>query len=155
MRDRNTADLLSHLQARYCRSTKGRHTHFACRGIKKGLEGIIPGQSLNQWVWPTVQSWDKREASASHVVEGGSMGGQLEQTAPHTQWMEVAWGAAGADCASHAVNGGSTGRGEQLEQTVTAKERAASLQRWAGHWQWRILNDNKVGFYLGDNGECY
>lgn len=37
-------------------------------------------------------------------------------------------GAAGADCASHAVNGGSTG-GEQLEQTVTAKERAASLQR--------------------------
>lgn len=143
VRDHNTADLLSHLQARYpytryCRSTKGRHTHFACRGIKKGL--------ARDNTWAELES-----VSLANNAKLGQERGKCLTCGGRRQYG----GPAAADCASHAVNGGSMGWGRHLERTVTAKERAASLQRWAGNWQRRILNDNKVGFYLGDNGGCY
>lgn len=80
------------LQARYpytwhCGSTKGHHTHSACRGIRKGLARDNTWTELESAsLVNSTKLGQDREASASHTVNGGSRGNPGQQ------------GAAGADC---------------------------------------------------------
>lgn len=86
MRAHHTADLLSRLvlkdaaswypYRRCLESTKGHSTHFACRGIRKGLaRDNTRAELASVNLANSAKLGQEREASASHTVNGGGVVG--------------------------------------------------------------------------------